>query len=496
VSAPLDLTPEELDELVALDPLLARQIAEIITSGSKAYLFGLYPKQREFVDDKEPRKALLGTRRAGKTEAIAAWLLDGAEDAPGELSLYVALNRSNARLQLWRKFVELKRRFGLRLEFAEPDGQLLVTCANKHQILLAGCSNKAEIEKFRGLKLRRAAVDEGASFGAYLEQLVEDVIEPALLDLGGELAVCGTPGAIPAGLFYEITTGDSSTRKAWPTHRLTALENPYIPDVAAKVAATKLRNGWTDDSPTYRREWLGEWVLDGNALIYPYSAARNGATELPAGDWRYCLGVDLGFTDATAFVLVAVRSNDPAVYVVEAWKRSGMIPTAIAAQCLRYREKLKGKGLRIVVDEGGLGKGYAEELRQRHGVGCEPAEKQKKRALQEIVRGEFLAGMVKVVDRASRALIDEISVLTWDEKGEAEDPRFENHAADAMLYAVRAMRPAYRGELEEPAVGSPEWAKARDAATKQLLLDRVKQRTKGKGRLRRSDLARRAREMA
>jgi hypothetical protein len=271
------------------------------------------------------------------------------------------------------------------------------------------------------------------------------------------------------------------------------VENPYIPNATAQVAELMRRNGWTADHPTYRREYLGEWVLDRNALIYPFSHVRNGLDRLPEAEWRYCLGVDLGYRDATAFVLVACRSNDPCVYVIDAWKRSGMIPNTIAAQCLRYRDKLKG--LRIVIDEGGLGKGYAEELRQRHKIGCEAAEKQSKRAFQEIVRGEFLAGTVKVLESRCRPLLDEIGVLTWDEKGEKEDERFENHAADAMLYAVRSLRPWYRPELEEPKAGTAEWWAAKDQASREAVLAKVKDKTK-RGRLRRSDLVRRVREMA
>jgi hypothetical protein len=496
VSAALDFTPDELDELVKLDPMLARQLAQAITAAPRGYMLGLFGKQLAFVRDPAPRKALLGSRRSGKTEALASWLLDGADGAPGELSLYVALSRNSARMVLWRKFQEIRRRFGTPLEFSQPDGQLVVTLPNKHQILMAGCSNASEIEKFRGLKLKRAAIDEGASFGSYLEALVEDVLDPTLMDLQGELAVCGTPGAVPAGYFYEITTGDSG-RNAWPLHKWTVLENPYIPHAEEDLRRRRERNGWTDQTPTYRREWLAEWVLDRNALCYPYSRSRNGLPELPEGAWRYCLGVDLGFTDATAFVLVAVRSGDPGVYVLEAWKRSGMIPSAIAAQCLRYRERFKGKSLRLVIDEGGLGKGYAEELRQRYGIGCEPAEKVKKRAFQEIVRGEFLSGAIKVVVPGCTELIDEISVLTWDETGTEEDSRFENHAADAMLYAVRALRPGYvRDEAPADEVGSPEWWKTQDAAVKKRLIDRVKQKVGGgKGRLRRSDISRRAREL-
>jgi hypothetical protein len=187
-------------------------------SGEPAWLAALFPQQRAFVEDPSEKKAAVCSRRTGKTEGVAAWFLQAAYASPGSLSVYIALTRNNARLILWNTLKGIDGRYRLGLWFREIDGQLMVQLPNKHRIWLAGCDNASEVDKFRGVRgesvggIRRAAIDKAQAFGPYLRTLVDDVLEPALLDQRGELALCGTPGPIPAGLFYAATTGDGRRR--------------------------------------------------------------------------------------------------------------------------------------------------------------------------------------------------------------------------------------------------------------------------------------------
>ena len=71
-------------------------------------------------------------------------------------------------------------------------------------------------------------------------------------------------------------------------------------------------------SPTYRREYRG----DVGSLVYPYSHNFNRLLDdkaLPE-QLAYVLGVDIGFTDATAFVVAAIAPRSPYIYIVEAMK--------------------------------------------------------------------------------------------------------------------------------------------------------------------------------
>lgn len=451
---------------------------------ARRFLGDLHPKQRAFVLDKSRRKVALCSRRAGKSHGILAWLLDGALDDHGGLSVYVARSKGDARRILQPAIDYLASRYPeLQLKLREIDNQLLLIVGlTRHSIWLAGCKDQSEVGKFRGSKYKRVAIDESQEYGAFLRELVTDAFEPALIDKSGHLLLAGTPSPIPAGLFYEASTGDGSPQ--WPTHHWTIFDNPHIPNAAAEVALFCSTYALSEESPTYIREYLGRWVRDESALVYPYSAALNAVTldQVPEG-LRYVLGVDIGFTDATAFTLVAIRSAFPEVWVLRAWKRSGLIPSAVAAHVEAFREEF-GPGLQIVVDEGGIGKGYAEEMRQRYGIGCVAAEKPKKRAYQEIVAGELRSATIKIVVRACSQLLDEMCLLQWLPGRAAEDPRFENHSCDALLYAVRAARTWYQPELEPPKHGTPEWWAAEAKQTKAAIRKRAEQRSKKLGALR------------
>lgn len=453
--------------------------------GARRFLDDLHPKQRAFVLDKSRRKTALCSRRAGKSHGILAWLIDGGLDDTGGMSVYVARSKGDARRILQPAIDYFSQRYPeLRLKLREIDNQLLLVVGlTRHSIWLAGCKDQSEVGKFRGAKYMRVAIDEAQEYGAFLRELVTDSFEPALIDKAGELLLAGTPSPIPAGLFYEATTGDGSP--AWPTHHWTIFDNPHIQNAEQEVRLFCETYGLNTEAPTYQREYLGKWVRDEGALVYPYSSVANAVTadQVPTG-LRYVLGVDIGFTDATAFTLVAIRSAFPEVWVLRSWKRVGLIPSAVAAHVEAFREEL-GAGLQIVVDEGGIGKGYAEEMRQRYGIGCVAAEKTKKRAYQEIVAGELRSGTIKIVARACGELLDELCLLQWAPGRAEEDPRFENHCADSLLYAVRAARTWYQPELEPPKPGTPEWWAAEAAATKAAIRKRAEGRAKKLGGLRR-----------
>lgn len=503
----MSLSAADLERIIQADPELGRALVEKLEAETEKdrdppYIEGLFDRQKEFVFDPAKKKAALCSRRAGKTESVAAWLLQGAEETPASLSVYICLSRNNARLILWATLQAINERYSLKLWFRERDNQLIVQLPNKSQIWLAGCKDSAEIEKFRGIKLKRAAIDEAGSFGSYLRDLVFDVLEPALLDLDGDLCMIGTPAAMPTGLFFEITTGaglGSTAAKQWSTHHWTTLQNPHIQlnklspeeqkkeiEESANVHYINERarlylenkceqNNWDEAHPTFQREWLGKWVRDDGALVYPYDPDKNSYLRLPEADrWTYAIGVDVGYEDSTAFVVGAYRKNHPEVYICHVEKRNHLIPSAMAAHLERLQKKFKA--YQVIIDSGGLGKAYAEECAQRYGIYCEPAQKRNKRAFIEIIRGELLSGSIKINPHACSQLLNEMVSLVWDEKHEAPDDRFEDHACDAFLYLVRALLPTYRPQIDPRPLSYKEKAAAEMKEHRRTALREVKAR--------------------
>lgn len=419
-----------------------------------AFIRALFAQQRAFVRDGARFKAALCGRRAGKTECIVAWLLDAARKRAGAIVPYIALSQKNARRIIWPTLHRVCRVHGVNADFNEQT--LECRLPNGSRVWVTGCDNKSQCEDFRGNPYPRVAIDEAGSFPEWLEYLVDDVLTPALMDYRGELAMIGSPGLTPLGFFYDVTEGD----QAWATHRWTCLDNPHVPG-AEELRDLKTRKRWDDNHPTYVREWLGRWVRDESALVYPFDPLKN-LGELPSGEGKVVrvLSVDLGYDpDPCAFVVGASRMGDPTWYGEKAWRRHKYIIPKIAAEIEQalYNGRQEGKPIdRIVVDEGGLGKGIAETLRQSFGIACDAAEKREKQGAIHNFRGAMLAGTAKVAPIACQQLREEWMVCAWNDTRDDHDERCVDDLCDSALYNYRAHNLYYAPEENPPKPGTKE----------------------------------------
>lgn len=207
-------------------------------------------------------------------------------------------------------------------------------------------------------------------------------------------------------------------------------DNPHADKESYLQSLAKL------DSITRDQLEKGLWVQDSTGLVYRSFAERNIIAALPSGvaEWHFMLGIDFGFHDACAFVTLAYRDGDPVVYVVASHKQTGMSPSDAG----EYVESLRWKFSRIIGDEGGLGKGYAEEMRRRFRIPVEPAEKVNKHGYIDLLNGDFERKQVVIVREGNEALIEELYALPWNETRTKEADSFDNHLADALLYVWRA----------------------------------------------------------
>lgn len=439
-----------------------------LSNNPETYLNDLFKEQREFVEDKSQYKVAICSRRAGKTHGSVAHMMMAANAKPEGAIGFLALTRTSVKRIVWNPLQEFNRKYNIGMKFNNTE--LTATLPNGTIIYCSGADSEKLIERFRGTKYSTVIVDEAASFSpSTLESLVDDVLDPAVMDLQGSIVIMGTPGAVPSGFFYDISTGK---RSGWSLHHWTLVNNPFLPHAEEYLNKLLKNKGWNENHPTFQREWLGRWVRDLGSLVYPYDPIKNKIDRLPTynqGEWKYILGIDFGFKDATAIVVLAYHEYDNNVYVIESEARNGVIPSEAATWTRKLQEKYPFT--KIVGDVGGLGKGYAEEMRRRFAIPVQPAQKTDKRGFQELIAGDLKSGNIKVIHSTNKSLIEEWNTIQWNEERTKEDDRYNNHLADACLYAWRECK-AYMSE------SMPEQTKPRHLLTEKERIQRLAEKEK------------------
>lgn len=422
----------------------------------------LFDKQLDFVRDPARFATAVCSVRAGKTVSCAADLLHTAISMPGTTGLYVTLARSNAKRIVWPELLRLNRVH--KLGGVPNLAELSLSFPSGSMIYCGGANTEDEIEKYRGLSnVALAYVDEAQAFRPYLKELVEDILTKRLYDTNGRCRLIGTPGLIPSGYFHDV-----SKSPAWGQHRWTLHDNPHIArksgmSVEALIAQDCARKGVDITHPSIRRECFGEWVLDQTSLILNYNPMVAHFEELPTRNWSYVMGVDVGFVDSDAIVVLAYCDDEPTTYLVheEICAKQDLTALAQNIKLLQARYDVS----RTVIDEGGLGKKLAEELRNRWGIHVEPAEKTRKMENLAILNDALRSGRFKA-KHDSRFASDCMHLEIDRDKSRPDkmvvSDKFHSDVIDSVLYAFK-MSPAYTWEpakTAEPVVGSKAWYEA------------------------------------
>jgi hypothetical protein len=491
---------------------------------AQAILDDLFLQQREFVTDEYPRKSLCTPRRAGKTHTAIAYALYVGLTKPRSDIPIISLTLKNAKALYWRPFQEFSKKYGLGIRFNYSENRAYLL--NGSRIFLAGGETRADIEKLRGGAYSLAVIDECKSFNSEVfGELIREILEPATNDVSGSIAVIGTPGAILDGPFYEATcpgfrdaSGELVTRDyyrpeklwdseeiapRWNRHYWTVAENVYKPEIWQNALLDKKRNKYTDDNPIWQREYLGQWVSTADTYVYALtglvridggptrarccwsrgSGPRVNKHGLPLDEpWEYIMGVDFGFEDDFAVVVVAYSAVSDVMYHVYDFGHPHMTVPAMAQVIGNVMKRFDNEIRIMIADSGGLGKTLMESLNEMYGFFLEPAEKNEKFDHIELLNSDLVEGKMKIL--AGSELYEEMSALQWDLRGMnkvqsirarkiREDRNFANHRCDALLYTWRyCLHHFSRTPSFAPKPETPEWFDDWDAREAELAVHR------------------------
>jgi hypothetical protein len=435
----------------------------------------LFKEQLDFVRDPAPFKTAVCSRRSGKTISCAADLLETARLCEGVVCLYITLSRKNAKRIIWRELKRLNRLYGLQGEANESD--LSMEFPNGSIIYCSGASDRGEIENFRGLPIKLCYIDESQSFPSYIQELIDDVIGPALLDHLGTLCLIGTPGPVPNGYFYDCSNSDG-----WAHHHWTFFQNPHMVKKSGEShefllqRVLKMRK-LPVDHPSIQREYFGRWCLDSDSLVFHYTAEANDFKEVPKDNYTYILGIDIGFNDADALAVIGWSEKSKVTYLFEEviTKQQGIESLVEQIEDIRKRYDIS----KIVMDTGGLGKKIQESISSRYQIPVEPAEKVRKFEYIELLNADMRKGLFKA--RGSSRFAQDCNLVEYDLDKSTPDrmvvsKRYHSDINDAVLYAWRE---SYSYTHSEPKVGpkygTRAWADAEQSRMFEAALDHFSQ---------------------
>jgi hypothetical protein len=492
----------------------------------KLLLDACHPKQRQFAEDRHRRVSALVGRGGGKTTGWKAKALRDMLEIRRAKLVYIALSRPHAEELLWEplKFTvdELHRAIGgfeVGQDVFFHEQKLKMTLVRTGaELKLVGADDKAEIEKLRGKPFHRVGLDEAGSHQNKLVwHLLYKAVGPRLGDYRGAFDIFGSPGEVPdpSGEFWLATHPDSTRHRryedrhnpefadwvgwsshAWSLEDPEAQKLPALANVWAEALLTKRDNGWSDDNPIWRREYLGQWARDNTANIYQFVAERDtwdpkrdptsGFAELPEGfkDWSYGYGVDMGSKDPFALNIFAFSPSDPTrtLYHVFTFGKTGMYARLIATVMLGEETVagiLRGENLdyerteagtfavtgwptAIVADLAHLGQAIIDELAQVYGIRIKAAEKKGKYSAIEGVNGDLHDGRIKILKGS--VLAEQLERLQWqvDEFGLVKEGKGDrNDHTDSLVYIRREIVGLFAsGVLAENSRGA-----GRDAAS-------------------------------
>ncbi len=493
--------------------------AESIAAADVRISATCHPRQRDYVFDPARRVSCLVGRGGGKTTGALLRLLRRMIGTSAANCLFIAATRNSAERLVWRDLKAICEKLRLSgTQFSEAS--LTLTLPNGSRLILTGCDDKQDIQRLRGITYHEVVIDETGSIKIdLLDELLTEVIGPRMI---GAISLIGTPGKRLEGIFYDATRPGSDLHRAWTdrdlpqyedwtlwsSHKWTVMDGaeagvaPMVEFLAIAVI-NKKNEGWSDSSPRWRREYLGEWAADNTSNVYVFIPYKEDGSEWnvweperdAAGfakppwepkDTGYGIGIDVGWKDAFALTVFAFSYTDPRRQLLQVYEVNLPRQYANSIAKIMIGENLShdsyggiighiGWPDALVGDFAGSGGALLEELRVIYGIAVTPADKalRLKENSVELMNSDLYDGRIRVIKGSK--LAEQLASLQWvvDAYGKRTENKAQaNDQVDSALYC----REALQSLLPSAAAVAPEAKVTKQGAPRLFDDDEIKPR--------------------
>lgn len=361
-----------------------------------------------------------GSVRSGKSySATLRFLIEVAEAPPGEMAIITRDQNAFRRnvLPIMRDLVGMDVNYKAGLSLIELWGR---------KIHLIGCHDQRSEGKLRGCTLQAALVDEGS--------LIPESSWIVLLQriaMNNGRVFCTTN---PDSSQHWLKTGYIDNNPDSITFNFGLLDNPKLKEEERSFLKRQ-------HTGVYRRRFIeGEWCMAEGAIFDFFDERIHVIQRVPDLAQFYIVGVDIGFSNPTGFVLVGFNERaNPPLWVEDEFywdsKKSSQKTDAEYAQDLFAF--IGDKNVRFIyIDPAALS--FKIEVR-KSGIRIPVRDAENNVAEGIKTLSSYLAmGDLKIL-RKCKNLIGEIGGYCWDpkasEKGLDEPIKRADHLIDALRYA-------------------------------------------------------------
>jgi len=442
---------------------------------------------RDYTGRLARRVAVIAPRRSGKSFGLlifAGWF---AKTNPHANIAFITKQKNKAHEIGFLPFQKkLKPLFNWDCEFNINNQS--ASFPNGSRIVFFGADTEQAWEGFRGgLAYDIIIIDEVAQFlGDTFEKIFwTEILEPTLLEKKGRIFLISTPGSTPNSMFYRIYAAKNGLNpvdsyKDWTLLQAPVFANPYTADQMKEGLTEKIKlNPGFDKTASYKREYLGEFVLEDSSLVYQIKEEANFLYEWKKDKHdQYLLGIDWGLSSPSSFVLCCFNKKKNNQFVVlEDFYKERLSQNEIALKIKHYLAKYHP--LTIITDNND--QHLNAWLRKEHGINTKFAEKVDKSSAIELFNAEAELGKVQffnLKEPANPEMMDvvlNIYQLTWQYKKTGK--RYEhgaNHLTDSLLYAFRySKHNLFKEDVPTPEEGTPEWFDWQAAQRRETRLKRT-----------------------
>ena len=270
--------------------------------------------------------AAMGGKRGGKTTGGCWWMVNEVQNSPNQTQHLIAAptyDQLNASVlnKFFMEFPQLRQYYKKQNKVIELPGEKSIFCRSLDQP-----------QHVEGLNLTRIWVDEADG----LNKPTWDIVQSRTGTTLGRILL--TSSVYPSSWMYEEQRVNPDL---WEVLTWESIDNPAFP----KEEWDRLRRVLPPDQ--FAREYQSQFIF-GQGSILGNILKYGKVTQFPKGvvPIRTWIGLDFGFSDPTAIVVIQLGSNG-SYYVTDEYYSTGMVMFDIEYWLGHYFDKYTSAGMRV-----------------------------------------------------------------------------------------------------------------------------------------------------